>query len=52
MSSKRVDTELNTREAKVQEETRAFSRGFVYAFIELSRSCKRGEREENKTSHM
>ena len=46
MSSKRADAELDMREANVQEETRAPSRGFV-SFIELPRSDTRGEHEEN-----
>ena len=51
MPSKRVDAELNTREANVQEETRDLSRGFVSVFIELSRHYPRGECEENKILH-
>ena len=47
MSSKRVDTELNTREANVQEETRALRRGFISIFAELTRSYTRGEHGEN-----
>ena len=50
MSTKRVDAELNTREANVQE-TRALNRGFVSILIELTRYYSRGEREENKISH-
>ena len=51
MSIKRVDEELNTRGADVQEETRAPNRGFVSLFIELTRYYPRGEHEENKISH-
>ena len=47
MSSKRVDTELNMREANVQEETRAPNRAFISVIIELTRYYPRGEREEN-----
>ena len=37
MSSKRVDAELNTREANVQEETRALSKGPCSVFIRIGR---------------
>ena len=47
MSSKRVDAELNMKEANVWEETRAPHRGFISIFIELSRSYIHGECEEN-----
>ena len=50
MSGKREDTELNTREANVWEETKAPNRGFISVFVELSRSYTRGERgEDNQT---
>ena len=48
MSSKRVDAELNTREANVQEETRARNKGFVSIFIMHLRSYTRGKCEVNK----
>ena len=47
MSRKREDTEMNTREANVWEETRAPNRGLVSLFTERSKSYTRGEREEN-----
>ena len=47
MSSKKVDAELNMREANVWEETRAPNKDFISVFIESSRSHTRGEREEN-----
>ena len=52
MSSKRVDAELNMREATVQEETRAPNRGFSSVFIDLSRYYPRGEHKENKILYM
>lgn len=47
LSSKKIDTEFNTREANVQEETRAPNRGFVSVFTELTRYYPLGERKEN-----
>ena len=35
MSSKRVDAELNTREANVREETIALSKGLCTVFIRI-----------------
>ena len=37
MSNKRADAELNTREANVQEETRALSKGPCSVFIRIRR---------------
>ena len=37
MSNKRVDTELNMREANVWEETRALSKGPCFVFIRIRR---------------
>ena len=45
LSSKRADTELNTRESKVLEEIRVPNRGFLSVFIELTRYYSCGERE-------
>ena len=50
MSSRRADTELNMREASVQEETRDPNKGFVSVLIELSRfyTCDERAEETNK----
>ena len=42
MSSKRADSEMKMRKANVQEEKRAFNRGFDSVFIKLSRFYIRG----------
>ena len=52
MSSKREDTELNRREANVQEKTRAQNRGFISVFIEVNVKktrfyiCEHGENNQ------